>query len=175
MKIDLASVTAHKIYGPKGIGALLRPPEATGSHRPDHRRLGARARHALRGPSTWPASSGFGKAAEIARTEMAAESARILALRERLGRKLTSELDMVHPSTARSSTRLPGNLNISFAYVEGEALMMAIKDVAVSSGLGLHLRLARAVVRARGPGSRGGHGALLHPLRARPLQHGVPG
>jgi cysteine desulfurase len=76
---------------------------------------------------------GFGKAAEIARTEMAAESARILALRERLRAKLLSELDMVILNGSLEQ-RLPGNLNVSFAYVEGEALMMAIKDVAVSSG-----------------------------------------
>ena len=76
---------------------------------------------------------GFGKAAELARTEMAAESARILALRERLRHKLTAELDMCTLNGSLEH-RLPGNLNISFAYVEGEALMMAIKDVAVSSG-----------------------------------------
>ena len=114
---------------------------------------------------------GFGKAAEIARTEMADESARILApARAAAQAKLTAELDMVILNGSLEH-RLPGNLNVSFAYVEGEALMMAIKDVAVSLRVRLHLGIARAVVRAARAGRGGGHGALLHPLRPRPLQH----
>jgi cysteine desulfurase len=120
MKIDLASVTAHKIYGPKGIGALYvrRKPRVRIAPIIDG---GGHERGMRSGTLNVAGIVGFGKAAEIARTEMAAESARILALRERLRGKLMSELDMVI-------------LNVSFAYVEGEALMMAIKDVAVSSG-----------------------------------------
>ena len=132
MKVDLASITAHKLYGPKGIGALYvrRKPRVRIAPIIDG---GGHERGMRSGTLNVAGIVGFGKAAEIARTEMAAESARILALRERLRAKLTSELDMctVNGSLER---RLPGNLNISFAYVEGEALMMAIKDVAVSSG-----------------------------------------
>jgi cysteine desulfurase len=132
MKIDLASVTAHKIYGPKGIGALYvrRKPRVRIAPLIDG---GGHERGMRSGTLNVAGIVGFGKAAEIARTEMAAESARILALRERLRHKLTSELDMVTINGSLQH-RLPGNLNISFAYVEGEALMMAIKDVAVSSG-----------------------------------------
>ena len=132
MKIDLASVTAHKIYGPKGIGALYvrRKPRVRIAPIIDG---GGHERGMRSGTLNVAGIVGFGKAAEIARTEMAAESARILALRERLRAKLMSELDMVTVNGSLEH-RLPGNLNISFAYVEGEALMMAIKDVAVSSG-----------------------------------------
>jgi cysteine desulfurase len=132
MKIDLASVTAHKIYGPKGIGALYvrRKPRVRIAPIIDG---GGHERGMRSGTLNVAGIVGFGKAAEIARTEMAAESARILALRERLRGKLMSELDMVILNGSLEH-RLPGNLNVSFAYVEGEALMMAIKDVAVSSG-----------------------------------------
>ena len=80
-----------------------------------------------------PGIVGFGRAAELARAERDEEAGRILALRERLREGLLGGLDLV---TVNGSVehRLPGNLNVSFAYVEGEALMMAIKDVAVSSG-----------------------------------------
>jgi len=132
MKVDLASVTAHKLYGPKGIGALYvrRKPRVRIAPIIDG---GGHERGMRSGTLNVAGIVGFGKAAEIARTEMAAESARILALRERLRAKLTSELDMCTVNGSLEH-RLPGNLNISFAYVEGEALMMAIKDVAVSSG-----------------------------------------
>jgi len=132
MKVDLASITAHKLYGPKGIGALYvrRKPRVRIAPIIDG---GGHERGMRSGTLNVAGIVGFGKAAEITRTEMAAESARILALRERLRAKLTSELDMCTVNGSLEH-RLPGNLNISFAYVEGEALMMAIKDVAVSSG-----------------------------------------
>jgi cysteine desulfurase len=76
---------------------------------------------------------GFGKAAELARTEMTTEAARLTALRDRLKAGLEKHLDLL-TTNGSWEHRLPGNLNISFAYAEGEALMMAIKDVAVSSG-----------------------------------------
>ena len=80
-----------------------------------------------------PGIVGMGKACELARLEMAEEAARVLALREKLRRGLESRLDLVTVNGSLEH-RLPGNLNVSFAYVEGEALMMAVKDVAVSSG-----------------------------------------
>jgi cysteine desulfurase len=133
MNIDLLSLTAHKIYGPKGVGALYvrrKNPRVRLTPLIDG---GGHERGMRSGTLNVAGIVGFGKAAEIARTEMAAESARILALRERLRSKLLSELDMVILNGSLEH-RLPGNLNVSFAYVEGEALMMAIKDVAVSSG-----------------------------------------
>jgi len=130
--VDLASLTAHKIYGPKGIGALYirRKPRVRIAPIIDG---GGHERGMRSGTLNVAAIVGFGRAAELARTEMEAESKRLLALRERLLGKLTSELDLVTVNGSLEH-RLPGNLNVSFAYVEGEALMMAIKDVAVSSG-----------------------------------------
>jgi cysteine desulfurase len=132
MKVDLASITAHKLYGPKGIGALYvrRKPRVRIAPLIDG---GGHERGMRSGTLNVAGIVGFGKAAELARVEMAAESARILALRERLRATLDRELDMVILNGSLEH-RLPGNLNVSFAYVEGEALMMAIKDVAVSSG-----------------------------------------
>jgi cysteine desulfurase len=130
--VDLASITAHKIYGPKGVGALYirRKPRVRIAPIIDG---GGHERGMRSGTLNVAAIVGFGKAAELARLEMESESKRLFALRERLRAKLTAELDMVIVNGTLEH-RLPGNLNVSFAYVEGEALMMAIKDVAVSSG-----------------------------------------
>jgi cysteine desulfurase len=132
MNVDLASLTAHKIYGPKGVGALYirRKPRVRLAPSIDG---GGHERGMRSGTLNVSAIVGFGKAAELARLEMASESQRLLALRERLRTKLSAELDMVTVNGTLEH-RLPGNLNVSFSCVEGEALMMAIKDVAVSSG-----------------------------------------
>jgi cysteine desulfurase len=132
MNVDLASITAHKIYGPKGVGALYirRKPRVRLAPSIDG---GGHERGMRSGTLNVAAIVGFGKAAELARLEMPAESQRLLALRERLRAKLEAELDMVTVNGTLEH-RLPGNLNVSFAHVEGEGLMMAIKDVAVSSG-----------------------------------------
>ena len=133
MNVDLASITAHKMYGPKGIGALyvrrskprvrVTPQIDGGGHE-----FGMRS-----GTLNVPGIVGFGKAAEIMLTEGAEESKRIFALRERLRTRLWSALDSLALNGSYDH-RLPGNLNVSFNFVEGEAMMMAIKDVAVSSG-----------------------------------------
>jgi cysteine desulfurase len=81
-----------------------------------------------------PGIVGFGKAAELATKEWRADAARIFDLRQRLRKQLFSALDMIHLNGADDPRRLPGNLNVSFSFVEGEAMMMAIRDVAVSSG-----------------------------------------
>ncbi|MFY0565785.1 IscS subfamily cysteine desulfurase [Archangium lansingense] len=132
MNVDLASVTSHKMYGPKGVGALYvrRKPRVRIAPIIDG---GGHERGMRSGTLNVAAIVGFGKAAEIARQEMADESARLFRLREKLRKGITDQLDMVTVNGSQEH-RLPGNLNISFAYVEGEALMMAIKDVAVSSG-----------------------------------------
>jgi cysteine desulfurase len=132
MNVDLASITSHKMYGPKGVGALYvrRKPRVRIAPIIDG---GGHERGMRSGTLNVAAIVGFGKAAEIARLEMADESARLLRLREKLRKGITDQLDMVTVNGSLEH-RLPGNLNISFAYVEGEALMMAIKDVAVSSG-----------------------------------------
>lgn len=133
MNVDLASVTAHKMYGPKGVGALYvrrQKPRVRLTAQMDG---GGHERGNRSGTLNVPGIVGFAKAAEIMIKEGAQENARIAALRDRLYAKLTGELDQVILNGDRER-RLPGNLNVSFAFVEGEALMMAIKDVAVSSG-----------------------------------------
>jgi len=132
MKVDLVSITSHKMYGPKGVGALYvrRKPRVRIAPLMDG---GGHERGMRSGTLNVASIVGFGQAAELCRLEMAEESARILRLREKLRTGIMSQLDMVTVNGSLEH-RLPGNLNISFAYVEGEALMMAIKDVAVSSG-----------------------------------------
>src|SRR5512133_2255862 len=129
---DLVSVSAHKMYGPKGVGALYvrRKPRVRLTAQMDG---GGHERGFRSGTLNVPGIVGFGKAAAIARLEGDAESRRVLALRERLRKGLAAGLDLLTVNGSLEH-RLPGNLNVSFAYVEGEALMMAIKDVAVSSG-----------------------------------------
>jgi cysteine desulfurase len=131
LKVDLLTLTAHKMYGPKGIGALyvrrkprvrIEPQIHGGGHERGFR-SGTLATHQI---------VGFGEAARIARLEMATDNERIRALRDKLWRGLSSmEAVVLNGDLQR---RIPGNLNVSFNYVEGESLIMAIKDVAVSSG-----------------------------------------
>lgn len=133
MKVDLASITAHKIYGPKGVGALY-----VRRSRPRVRLTaqmdgGGHERGNRSGTLNVPAIVGFAKACELMMKDGAEDEARIRRLRDRLQRRLTDALDEV-VINGDVERRLAGNLNLSFAFVEGEALMMAIKDVAVSSG-----------------------------------------
>jgi cysteine desulfurase len=133
MNVDMASITAHKIYGPKGVGALYvrrRNPRVLLTPIIDG---GGHERGMRSGTLNVPGIAGFGKACEICRQEMTAESAFVRGLRDRLYAKLTAELDELYVNGSMEH-RLPGNLNISFAYVEGESLLMGINDVAVSSG-----------------------------------------
>ncbi|HLW54899.1 MAG TPA: IscS subfamily cysteine desulfurase [Candidatus Angelobacter sp.] len=130
MNLDLASLTAHKNYGPKGCGALYVRSGVKVSPIID----GGGHEHGMRsGTLNVPGIAGFGKACEISQNEMAEESCRIAGLRNRLRDRLTAELD--HTAVNGSMEhRLPGNLNISFLEIEGEMLMTSVNDVAVSSG-----------------------------------------
>jgi cysteine desulfurase len=133
MNVDLASITAHKMYGPKGVGALY-----IRRSKPRVRLValmdgGGHERGARSGTLNVPGIVGFGKAADLMLKEGPTENPRIFAQRERLRKHLTSSLEEVMLNGSFEH-RLPGNLNVSFAFVEGEGLMMAIKDVAVSSG-----------------------------------------
>ena len=132
VKADLVSLTAHKMYGPKGVGALYvrRKPRVRIAPLIDG---GGHERGMRSGTLNVAGIVGFGAAAEIAKNEMAAEAQRVGALRDRLWAGLQKNLDLLTVNGS-SEHRLPGNLNVSFAYVEGEAMMMSIKDVAVSSG-----------------------------------------
>ncbi len=133
MGIDLLSCSAHKIYGPKGVGALY-----ARRRRPRVRcepviHGGGHERGMRSGTLNVPLIVGFGQAAELCQTHMEAESKRLSLLRDRLRDGILSQLDEVavngHPVD-----RTPTNMNISFAYVEGESLMMGFNDLAVSSG-----------------------------------------
>jgi len=133
MNVDLASLTAHKIYGPKGVGALyvrrtkprvrLAAEMDGGGHE-----FGLRS-----GTLNVAGIVGFGKACAILTEEWRAEAERLRTLRDRLLTTITAELEEVHINGSLEH-RLPNNLNLSFAFVEGESMIMAIRDVAVSSG-----------------------------------------
>jgi cysteine desulfurase len=133
MGIDLLSLSAHKLYGPKGVGALyvrarnprvrLQPIIDGGGHE-----KGMRS-----GTLNVPGIMGLGMACELAAKEMLAESARLTRLREQLKEGIFSQLEEVYLN-GHPSNRLPGNLNVSFARVEGESLLMGLKEIAVSTG-----------------------------------------
>jgi cysteine desulfurase len=133
MGIDLLSLSAHKIYGPKGIGALyvraknpcvrLRPLIEGGGHE-----KGMRS-----GTLNVPGILGLGMACDLAAREMLLEAPRLTRLREKLKEGIFSKLDEVYVN-GHPTNRLPGNLNLSFARVDGESLLMALKEVAVSTG-----------------------------------------
>lgn len=134
LNVDLMSMSAHKMYGPKGVGALyvrmgkprvkLVPIIDGGGHEKGRRS----------GTLNVPSIVGFGKASEIAERAMAEEAIRLRSLRERLKKHLFDNLDYVHLN-GHPEKRLPGNLNVSFEFVEGESLLMSLnRDVALSSG-----------------------------------------
>jgi cysteine desulfurase len=132
MNIDLMSISAHKFYGPKGIGALY-------VRRKPRVRLqalfsgGGQERGMRSGTLPTPLCVGIGVACEIAAKEMGAESERLRFLRDRLYKGIMEQLPEVYPN-GDLENRIPGNLNLGFAYVEGESLMMGVKDLSVSSG-----------------------------------------
>src|ERR1700716_4620469 len=131
--IDLLAISGHKIYGPKGVGALYvrrRNPRVQLSAIIDG---GGHERGMRSGTLNVTGIIGLGKACEIAQQEMTQEAERLRGLRDRLKAGLEAKLDEVYLNGSWEH-RLPGNLNISFAYVEGESLLMGINDVAVSSG-----------------------------------------
>jgi len=132
-KADLVSMSAHKMYGPKGVGALYvrrRNPRVLLAEQISG---GGHERGMRSGTLNVPGIVGMGKAAEIAKAEMAAEGQRLSRMRDRLNEKLHASLDELYINGSMEH-RLPHNLNVSFAYVEGESLLMGINDVAVSSG-----------------------------------------
>jgi cysteine desulfurase len=131
--IDLLSISAHKLYGPKGVGALYvrrKSPRVQLSAMIDG---GGHERGMRSGTLNVPGIVGLGKACEICHKEMAAEGIRLGRLRDKLKEALTNGLDNTSINGSLLH-RLPNNLNISFACVEGESLLMGINDVAVSSG-----------------------------------------
>ncbi|MDP6544245.1 MAG: IscS subfamily cysteine desulfurase [Phycisphaerae bacterium] len=133
MCVDLLSMSAHKIYGPKGVGCLYvrrRNPRVRLRAQMDG---GGHERGMRSGTLNVPGVVGLGEACSIAAADMSDESARLTVLRDRLHDGIAESLDFVTLNGHRTE-RLAGTANLSFAYVEGEALMMKIKDIAVSSG-----------------------------------------
>jgi cysteine desulfurase len=131
--IDLMSFTAHKMYGPKGCGALFvrsREPRVRLAPMIDG---GGQERGMRSGTLNVSGIVGFGKACEISVADMESETKRLYALREKLHRGLLERIDDVHLN-GHPSERLAGNLNVSFAHLEAESLLLALDDVAVSSG-----------------------------------------
>jgi len=131
MKVDLMSISGHKMYGPKGIGALYvrRKPRV----RLEAQMHGGGHERGMRS-GTLPTHQivGMGEAARIAKAEMAEEIQRLTALRDRFWQRL-NDMEEVHVNGSMEQ-RVAGNLNVSFAFVEGESLLMSLKDLAVSSG-----------------------------------------
>jgi cysteine desulfurase len=133
MGIDLMSFSAHKIYGPKGVGALYvrkKNPRVRIAAQMDG---GGHERGMRSGTLPVPLIVGFGKACELCEQELATESVRLAAMRDRLQAGIMKEIDEAYLN-GHATQRLPHNLNISFAYVEGESLLMGMKDIALSSG-----------------------------------------
>ncbi|MFI5303224.1 MAG: IscS subfamily cysteine desulfurase [Nitrospiria bacterium] len=133
MKIDLMSFTAHKIYGPKGIGALFvrrKNPRVRLAPQMDG---GGHERGMRSGTLNVPGIVGFARACQICKEVMPEESARIKKMRDRLQDGIMGALDFVHLN-GHPILRIPNNLNISFAYVEGESLLMGLNNIALSSG-----------------------------------------
>lgn len=133
MGVDLLSMTAHKMYGPKGIGALYvrsKQPKVQLTAMVDG---GGHERGMRAGTLNVPGIVAFGKACQIAQAELPEEAARLVGLRERLKEGIFGKLGQVYLN-GHPTRRLPGNANISFAFVEGESLLMGLKEIAVSTG-----------------------------------------
>jgi len=131
--IDVLSMSAHKIYGPKGVGALYVRRRNPRVQITEQINGGGHERGMRSGTLNVPGIVGLGKACEIAGAEMEAETVRLKELRDYLKAKFENALDYVHVN-GNMDHHLPGNLNMSFVHVEGESLLMGINDVAVSSG-----------------------------------------
>jgi len=133
MNVDLLSMSAHKSYGPKGVGALFVRMKAPRVRITSQMDGGGHERGMRSGTLNVPAIVGMGAACAIALREMGAEAERVLALRERLRKRLFDELDQLQLN-GDLDARLSGSLNVSIAHVEGESLMMGLREIAVSSG-----------------------------------------
>ena len=159
--VDLLSLTAHKLYGPKGVGALyvrmgnprvrLVPQMDGGGHEKGRRS----------GTLNVPGIVGLGKACELSGRLMASEAVRLVALRERLRAGLFVRLDHIHLN-GHPTQRLPGNLNVSFDFVDGEALLLSLKEIGVSSGSACTSATMQAshVLRAMGIGDELAHTSI---------------
>lgn len=161
MGIDLMSFTAHKIYGPKGVGALYIRKKAPRVRLAPIIDGGGHERGMRSGTLPVPLIVGFGKACEICQEVMAEESKRLAALRDKLQDGILKNLDEVYLN-GHPTQRLPHNLNVSFAYVEGESVLMGLKEIALSSGSACTSSTLEPsyVMRALGVGSDLAHSSI---------------
>jgi len=161
MGIDLMSFTSHKIYGPKGVGALYVRRRAPRVRLEPMMYGGGHERGMRSGTLPVPLIVGFGKACELCEQEMATEAVRMAKMRDRLQEGIMGAMDEVYLN-GHPMERLPGNLNISFAYVEGEALLMGVKEIALSSGSACTSATLEPsyVLRALGVGSDLAHSSI---------------
>ncbi|KPK24166.1 MAG: cysteine desulfurase IscS [Nitrospira bacterium SG8_3] len=161
MGIDLMSFTAHKIYGPKGVGALYVRRKAPRVRLEPMMYGGGHERGMRSGTLAVPLIVGFGKACELCEQEMATESVRMAKMRDRLQEGIMKGMDEVYLN-GHPTERLANNLNISFAYVEGEALLMGVKEIALSSGSACTSATLEPsyVLRALGVGSDLAHSSI---------------
>lgn len=159
--VDLMSFTAHKIYGPKGIGALYVRRKGPRVRLEPMIHGGGHERGMRSGTLPVPLVVGFGKACELCEQEMEREAQRLVKLRDRLQEGIMSALEEVYLN-GHPTERLPGNLNLSFAYVEGEALLMGVKEIALSSGSACTSATLEPsyVLRALGVGSDLAHSSI---------------
>jgi cysteine desulfurase len=159
--VDLMSFSAHKIYGPKGVGALYVRKKGPRVRLVPQIDGGGHERGMRSGTLPVPLIVGFGKAAELCEQEMPSESKRIAAMRDRLQAQIMEKLDECYLN-GHPTERLPNNLNISFAYVEGEALLMGVKEIALSSGSACTSATLEPsyVLRALGVGSDLAHSSI---------------
>src|SRR5919204_2839759 len=159
--IDLMSFSAHKIYGPKGVGALYVRKKAPRVRIAPMMDGGGHERGMRSGTLPVPLIIGFGKACELCEKEMEAEGKRLAAMRDRLQATIMNGLEDVYLN-GHPTQRLPHNLNISFAYVEGESLLMGVKEIALSSGSACTSATLEPsyVLRALGVGSDLAHSSI---------------
>lgn len=161
LKVDLMSFSAHKIYGPKGIGALYVRKKGPRVRLVPQMDGGGHERGMRSGTLPVPSIVGFGAACELCEQEMPVERKRIAAMRDRLQARIMQDLDESYLN-GHPTERLPHNLNISFAYVEGEALLMGVKEIALSSGSACTSATLEPsyVLRALGVGSDLAHSSI---------------
>jgi cysteine desulfurase len=159
--IDLLSMSAHKIYGPKGAGAIYVRSKGPRVRLTPQMDGGGHERGMRSGTLNVTGIIGLGKACEIAQAEMAQENRRLLELRNKLQAGIFERLDEVYLN-GHPTERLPGNLNVSFAYVEGESLLMGVSDIAVSSGSACTSATLEPsyVIRALGIGEELAHSSI---------------
>jgi cysteine desulfurase len=161
MGIDLMSFSAHKMYGPKGIGALYVRKKSPRVRIVAQMDGGGHERGMRSGTLPVPLIVGFGKAVELCEQEMTTESKRLSTMRDRLQTAITGKLEEVYLN-GHTTERLPNNLNLSFAYVEGESLLMGLKEIALSSGSACTSATLEPsyVLRALGVGSDLAHSSI---------------